>query len=157
MQLRLYKDGESMLTKKSTKVNIITDKHRKLAYHMHRCLLEWGGIGLSAVQVGRPIRLITINAEGKKLTMFNPVITDITESTPKIEGCLSFPGTFVPRPRPENITVSYQDERGISLTGTFLGLLAQVIIHECFHLEGITFSHKDIDNPNILLYTGSNG
>lgn len=158
-KLRLYKDGDVLLTKKSLPIKTITQKHKALALQMLQALQEFNGVGLSAVQVGRLLRLIVIKTvSNPQITriMFNPKILSYDgEPVSRIEGCLSFPGVFKYRSRPESVTVRFQDLLGVEITETFSGLPCQVIIHECFHLDGITLYHNNINNYEMLLYTDS--
>lgn len=155
-KLRLHLDGDVLLTKKSLPIKKITTKHKALALEMVKLMKQWNGVGLSAPQVGRLLRLIVIGTKDVSRIMFNPQLLAFEgEPITKIEGCLSYPGRYKYRSRPNSVTVKYQDVGGVSVTETLSGLAAQIVIHECFHLDGITLMHKDIDNYEKLLYTDS--
>jgi peptide deformylase len=99
------------------------------------------GIGLAAVQVGTPIRLIVIDIEKiGKYEMINPVIKNLSnEINVYEEGCLSVPGISSEIERPKDITVEYIDLKGNQKRIDASGLLATCIQHEIDHLNGILF------------------
>lgn len=137
----------------------VSPKIAKLATSMFIKMKEWEGIGLSAPQVGRSLNIITIDtshvSNGKKLIMFNPKVIKYSEEfVTKIEGCLSFPGQIKYQHRPKEITVEWCDLSGLKKTGVFSGLTAQVIMHECDHLQGNVFTDETV---NTCLYSASNG
>jgi peptide deformylase len=101
-----------------------------------------GGAGLSAVQVGVPVRLFVVRGEGeeKPLVCINPtwrpvVATEHSKAWVK-EGCLSFPAFFENVERFTTIEATFTDVAGIEYVQTFTGLRAQVIQHETEHLDG---------------------
>ena len=102
------------------------------------------GIGLAAIQIGIPKRIIVIDLkiENKKNPLFfvNPVIKnkDNLKSTYE-EGCLSVPNQFAEIDRPKKCDVEYLDYNGEKKILKAEGLLATCIQHEMDHLEGILF------------------
>jgi len=102
------------------------------------------GIGLAAIQVGVPKRIIVIdlNKDEKKNPMYfvNPVIKK-KNSINSIyeEGCLSVPNQFAEIERPNKCEVEYLDFDGKKQLLEANGLLATCIQHEVDHLEGILF------------------
>ena len=103
------------------------------------------GIGLAAIQIGIPKRIIVMDIskdENKKEPLYfvNPVIKnkDILKSTYE-EGCLSVPNQFAEIDRPKNCEVEYLDYNGEKKLLKAEGLLATCIQHEMDHLEGILF------------------
>ena len=102
------------------------------------------GIGLAAIQIGIPKRIIVIDLkiENKKNPLFfvNPVIKnkDSLKSTYE-EGCLSVPNQFAEIDRPKKCDVEYLDYNGEKKILKAEGLLATCIQHEMDHLEGILF------------------
>ena len=157
MKLQLLLEEDPKLNRECTPVTSITKNTLKLAFYMHKYMKDWNGIGLSAPQVDRPIQLFVVGTkDNPRLTVINPRLLSYSECASKIEGCLSFPEKFKYRYRPKVITLQYTNEKNETLTREFTGLTAQVIIHEMFHLKGITLFNKDIDNLDILLYTDNN-
>ena len=103
------------------------------------------GIGLAAIQIGIPKRIIVMDitwSKGEKSPMYfvNPVIKykDKVKSVYE-EGCLSVPNQFAEVERPKNCRVEYLDYDGKKKILEAEGLLATCIQHEMDHLEGILF------------------
>ena len=103
------------------------------------------GIGLAAIQIGVPKRIIVMDIskdENKKEPQFfvNPVIKnkDLIKSTYE-EGCLSVPNQFAEIDRPSKCEVEYLNYKGQKKLLKAEGLLATCIQHEMDHLEGILF------------------
>ncbi|MFZ2299978.1 MAG: peptide deformylase [Candidatus Moraniibacteriota bacterium] len=101
------------------------------------------GIGLAAPQIGKSLRLAVAEVDGKTYTFINPEITSYSQSTIVFEeGCLSLPGEFFPIVRSEEITVRYQNEKGLPKKMCAKELLAIVIQHEVDHLDGILIVNR---------------
>jgi len=103
------------------------------------------GIGLAAIQVGVPKRVIVLDIEqkeGKKnpLYFINPEIIKKSENLSTYEeGCLSVPGQFAEIDRPDRCHIKYLDYNGEKKEINAEGMLATCIQHEMDHLEGILF------------------
>lgn len=117
----------------------------KLADDMLETMYDAPGIGLAAIQVGEPLRLLVIDVakeeEGRKPQVFiNPEIiaSSDTRSTYE-EGCLSIPGYYAEVERPAEITVNYIDRGGKQQEMAAEGLLATCLQHEIDHLDGVLF------------------
>ena len=117
----------------------------KLAEDMLETMYDAPGIGLAAIQVGEPLRLLVIDVakeeEGRKPQVFiNPEIiaSSDTRSTYE-EGCLSIPGYYAEVERPAEITVNYIDRDGKQQQLAAEGLLATCLQHEIDHLDGVLF------------------
>ena len=143
--LKILKEPDPILRKKSAPVASV-DKHiKKLMNDMLETMYAAPGIGLAAAQVGILKRVIVIDLakDGeKKLPLFfvNPVITwksEILEK--KEEGCLSIPDYFAEIKRPNACHVSYLDQHGKKKKLKVEGLLATCIQHEIDHCDGILF------------------
>jgi peptide deformylase len=143
-----------ILSEKSTLVmsDIKSEDIQNLIKDMHHTLLNYGAIGLAAPQVGVNLRMLVLNVEGKKYTMINPVVSQLSTAVSfENEGCLSIPGVYKRVRRPMNIVVSYQDENGDNQTSggstaSSGGLFARAVLHEIEHLDGKFF----LDNLNII-------
>lgn len=146
-----------ILRQKSKPVGEINKKVRKLAEAMIEIIRKGPegkhiGVGLSAVQVGKPIRLfVAYSKKSKKyLTFINPEITwkskRLTDGVPeresKFEGCLSVPGIFGLVRRNKAVKVRYLAPTGQIVIRKFDGLTGTVIQHEYDHLEGILFTER---------------
>ena len=93
-------------------------------------------VGMAANMIGFRKRIIIVSAGFANIVMINPVITEKSGAYETEEGCLSLPGERKTI-RYNQITVKYLDKTFIAHTQTFSGYIAQIIQHECDHLEGI--------------------
>ncbi len=126
---------------------------KTLVADMLETMYDAPGIGLAAIQVGVPQRILVIDLqepdpedeEGKRMirvprTFINPVFSDPSEEhSVYSEGCLSVPEMYADVTRPAEITVDWQDEDGKAHRERMTGLMATCIQHEHDHLEGILF------------------
>ena len=93
-------------------------------------------VGMAANMIGHRKRIIIVAAGFASIVMINPVITEKAGAYETEEGCLSLAGTRRTT-RYQTITVDYLDKNFGKHTQTFSGDIAQIIQHECDHLEGI--------------------
>jgi len=97
------------------------------------------GVGLAAIQLGHPYRVIMINTEHTKITVINPVITVVGKATRTgSEGCLSVPGKQVRKVRHYCIILTGFDEQWNPIKRKMKGFDARVAQHEVDHLNGVT-------------------
>ena len=123
----------------------VGDLERELMKDMLDTMYTAKGIGLAAIQIGVPKRIIVLDIskeENKKNPMYfvNPII--IKKNDEKVtyeEGCLSVPNQFAEIDRPSKCEVEYLDYNGNKQNLKAEGLLATCIQHEMDHLEGILF------------------
>ncbi len=114
-----------------------------LAQTLIHCMKTYGGIGLSAIQIGIPVRVFSVGYEDQNQVFFNPKIIKRSDEKSKMkEGCISFPFCYVMVERSEEIMVQWQDFEGKHCEGSFSGYTARVIQHEYDHLDGIVLPHK---------------
>lgn len=129
----------------SEPVDAVTDEIRALMDDMLVTMYDAPGIGLAAIQIGVPKRVIVMDlaqeGEDPQPKYFvNPEILDPAETmVPYQEGCLSVPDIFDDVDRPETCRVTYLDYNGERVTEDCEGLYAVCIQHEMDHLEGIVF------------------
>ncbi|GLQ19540.1 peptide deformylase [Algimonas porphyrae] len=134
-----------VLKQVSAPVDAVTDETRALMDDMLATMYDAPGIGLAAIQIGVPKRVIVMDlareGEDPQPKFFvNPEILDPAETTvPYQEGCLSVPDIFDDVDRPETCRVTYLDYDGKRVTEDCEGLYAVCIQHEMDHLEGIVF------------------
>ena len=95
-----------------------------------------GCVGMAANMIGEAVRIIVLDNEGENILMFNPEILKREGEYQTEEGCLSLEGTRKTA-RFRKIRVRYQNEAFQTRIKTFQGFTAQIIQHECDHLEGI--------------------
>ncbi len=133
---------DPVLRKMSARVERVDDELRRLADHMLETMYDAPGVGLAAVQVGIPRRLIVLDTSGKEeqprpLVLINPeVLTLGSEMRLHEEGCLSIPDVRVEIERPASLRVRFLDRDGKQKELEAEGLLATAIQHEIDHLNG---------------------
>ena len=138
-------EPDPILRKKSTTFEKVDNDLRKLMDDMLETMYAANGIGLAAIQIGVPKRIIVMDIskdEKNKKPMYfiNPIIKNKDTSTSTYEeGCLSVPNQFAEINRPKNCDVEYLDYNGEKKLLKAEGLLATCIQHEMDHLEGILF------------------
>ena len=142
---KILTEPDPFLRQKSTNVEIVDDETRSLMDDMLETMYAAPGIGLAAIQVGVPTRVIVIDLSGDKekkdpLYFINPeIITNSNNDATYEEGCLSVPGQFAEISRPDKCKVKFLDYKGEEKILETEGLLATCIQHEMDHLEGILF------------------
>lgn len=139
--LPLFIYPNPILHKVSTDVETFDDSLAQTIADMFLSMKHYGGVGLSAVQIGILKRIIVLDIGGKPLYYVNPKIS-VSELPDKFkfnEGCLSVPGYFENRERPNLISVSYQDVDGKYQVEAMEGLQSFAFQHELDHLNGVTF------------------
>jgi peptide deformylase len=129
----------------SKDVAAVTDATRKLIDEMVESMYAADGIGLAAIQIGEPVRVLVIDLdqkEGKKnpVAYINPRITWASDEMAVFEeGCLSVPEIWDDVERPARIKAEYLDRDGNKQTLEADGLLATCLQHEMDHLNGVLF------------------
>ena len=110
---------------------------------MAETMRHWGGIGLSANQVGFPYRMFVMGDANNYMSCYNPKITVESDvMVPMDEGCLTYPGLFVRIYRPDRISVEFEDENGELHQDDLEGLMCRVFQHEMDHMDGIDFTSR---------------
>ncbi|MDA7704613.1 peptide deformylase [Candidatus Pelagibacter sp.] len=138
-------EPNKLLRKVSESVESVGDEERRLMDDMLDTMYAAPGIGLAAIQIGVPKRIIVMDIsrdEDKKEPRYfvNPVIKNKNNETSKYEeGCLSVPDQFAEIERPNKCEVEYLDYNGKKQLLKADGLLATCIQHEMDHLEGVLF------------------
>ena len=119
-------------SEEATKVDlpVVQDLEDTLKANRERC------VGMAANMIGYRKRMIIVATGFADIVMINPVITGKSGAYETEEGCLSLPGVRKTT-RYDKITVRYLDRKFAEHTQTFSGYIAQIIQHECDHLEGI--------------------
>ena len=136
---------DPVLRKKSDKVTSIDKSIKRLMNDMLQIMYDAPGIGLAAIQIGIPKRVVVMDLsknEEKKNPMFfvNPEITWKSDSKSSYEeGCLSIPNQFAKIERSEKCNIKYLDYDGNEKKIEASGLLSTCIQHEIDHLNGILF------------------
>ena len=138
-------EPNKILRQVSKPVDKVGREEQKLMDDMLETMYAANGIGLAAIQIGIPKRIIVMDIskddnKNQPLYLVNPVIRnkDTLKSTYE-EGCLSVPNQFAEIERPKNCDIEYLDYNGEKKILKAEGLLATCIQHEMDHLEGILF------------------
>ena len=142
---KILTEPNKILRQISNPVEKVGQEEQQLMDDMLETMYSANGIGLAAIQIGIPKRIIVMDIsknDNKKEPKFfvNPVIKnkDILKSTYE-EGCLSVPNQFAEIDRPKKCDIEYLDYNGEKKLLKAQGLLATCIQHEMDHLEGILF------------------
>ena len=142
---KILTEPDPFLRQKSENVQEVNDDIRLLMDDMLETMYDAPGIGLAAIQIGVPKRVIVIdlskNDEKKTPQYFvNPeIITKSKKDAAYEEGCLSVPNQFAEISRPDTCKVKFLNYNGEEKILEAKGLLATCIQHEMDHLEGILF------------------
>jgi len=138
-------EPSKILRQKSLPVDQVGAEEQRLMDDMLETMYNANGIGLAAIQIGVPKRIIVMDIsknDEKNIPMYfvNPEIKNkVTETSIYEEGCLSVPNFFAEVNRPKKCDVEYLDYDGNKKILNAEGLLATCIQHEMDHLEGILF------------------
>ena len=142
---KILTEPDPFLRQKSENVSEVNDKIRSLMDDMLETMYDAPGIGLAAIQIGVPKRVIVIDLskeDQKKSPLYfvNPKILHTSKNDASYEeGCLSVPNQFAEISRPDKCKVQFLDYNGNEKILETEGLLATCIQHEMDHLEGILF------------------
>ena len=115
---KILTEPDQFLRQKSLKVEEVNDEIRKLMDDMLETMYHAPGIGLAAIQIGIPKRVIVMDLsrdqeEKKPLYFVNPeIITNSNNQASYEEGCLSVPGQFAEINRPDKCKIKYLDYNG---------------------------------------------
>ena len=138
-------EPNKILRQISQPVEHVGENEQRLMDDMLETMYAAKGIGLAAIQIGFPKRIIVMDIskdQKNKNPMYfvNPIILNkATEQSTYEEGCLSVPDQFAEIERPNTCEVEYLDYNGKKKLLKADGLLATCIQHEMDHLEGILF------------------
>jgi peptide deformylase len=139
---------DRQLRMKSAPVERVDDATRRFMDDMLATMYAADGLGLAAVQVGLPRRMITIdvarredeNAPPAPIFLINPEILSVSDDTAiYAEGCLSIPEYYADVERPARVRVAYTDREGERKDIEANGILAVCLQHEIDHLNGKLF------------------
>lgn len=148
---------DARLRVKSKPVETIDDGIRTLVADMFETMYDAPGIGLAAIQIGEPLRLLVIDLQDREKIIgedgevtqrtindprvfINPEILEpATETSVYNEGCLSVPDQYADVERPATCRARWMDLDGVQHDERIEGMLATCLQHEMDHLEGILF------------------
>lgn len=136
---------DPLLRQVSKPIETVDDAVRKLADDMLETMYDAPGIGLAAIQIGVPRRLLVLDVakdgEEKAPRVFiNPEVVASSDARSVYEeGCLSIPDYYAEVERPATVTVRHLDREGRERFTEAEGLLATCLQHEIDHLNGVLF------------------
>ena len=114
----------------------ISDLTQSMRAHEH-------GLAIAAPQVGKLLRIFVVEINHELMTFINPEIQKLSGKEIRAEeGCLSFPGKYMPIIRSNKVKVKYTDASGQKQIMKADGLLARAIQHENDHLDGVLFTER---------------
>ncbi|MBA2467384.1 MAG: peptide deformylase [Sphingomonas sp.] len=134
----------------SSPVEQVDDAVRALIADMFETMYDAPGIGLAAIQVGVPKRILVMDLQEPEYedgppvkdprVFINPeILTHSEQDVPYLEGCLSIPDQYADVERPDRIRARWLDQAGTPHEEELDGLIAVCLQHEMDHLEGILF------------------
>lgn len=166
---KILRSGDPKLREISKPVTKIDSKILELIRDLKETLAiqkDPEGVGLAAPQIGKSLRVFVANYKNFKKVFINPKIVEAHQSlvtshqsqTTKseiLEGCLSLPNYYGPLKRNQKLKIKYQtpstDHKSlITITESFSGFDAQIILHEIDHLNGILFLDRLLEQKNPL-------
>jgi peptide deformylase len=141
---------DALLRTKSAPIEDVTTDLERLIADMFDTMYEAPGIGLAAIQVAVPKRLVIIDLQDpeeeggepvkRPYVFINPEIVDRSaERKVYNEGCLSIPDQYAEIERPDVVRARWVDEKGRAQEGEFDGLMSVCLQHEVDHLDGVLF------------------
>lgn len=140
---------DEALLRKSREVTSFDERFHKIMDDMIDTVIDSGGVGLAAPQVGvlrRAVIVLETNVEEDEdeylIELVNPEIIEFSGEQCGPEGCLSVPGNFGIVTRPMYAKVRAQDRFGEFFEVEGEGLTARAFFHEIDHLDGIVFTEK---------------
>jgi peptide deformylase len=150
--LQIIEVPDPLLRAQSAPVERVDDELRGFIERMFETMYEAPGIGLAAVQVAVPRRLLVIDLQDpetdeedappvrKPHVFINPEILDRSDARKVYnEGCLSIPDQYAEIERPDIVRARWIDEQGREQEGEFDGLMSVCLQHEVDHLNGVLF------------------
>ena len=133
---------DPVLRETSKTVEAVSGDIKSLIDDMTETMHAFRGIGLAAIQIGVPKRVIVIDVGEGLVALVNPAICKEEGEIQMEEGCLCLPGVLVDVKRSEHVTVKGLDAKGEEVIIEAEGLFARALQHEVEHLDGILIVDK---------------
>ena len=136
-EILTYDKNKELLTKKSQEADINAEETPVVIQDLKDTLASQEyGVGISAIQLGVPLRICVIKYNNQIYSLINPVITKTRGEVEFTEGCLSVPELSVTTKRAQKVWCEYTDENGRKKELADGGLCSVIIQHELDHFEG---------------------
>ncbi|MBQ3147127.1 MAG: peptide deformylase [Oscillospiraceae bacterium] len=137
---KILTDKDPALHKVCKPVEKFDGRLHKLLDDMNETLVDSGGVGLAAPQVGILRRVVVVDTGEEILELVNPELVETSGDQEGAEGCLSVPGKYGLVKRPYNAKVRAQDRNGNWFEAEGEELIARCFCHELDHLDGILYT-----------------
>ena len=131
------------LREKTRAISEVTDEIRALYRDLADTMYAYDGVGIAAVQIGVAVKMFLVDSkvagrgEGDPVAFINPEVVSVSDDKDKSEeGCLSFPGIFVPIERPRQARLRALGIDGQMFEAEGDGLFGRCMLHELDHLTG---------------------
>lgn len=142
-------DGDPVVRQKAKKVSRIDRSIESLIDDMFDTMRAAPGVGLAAPQVGMPLRVIVVEADGESYALVNPDVVKSKGDLVEDEGCLSIPNWYGPVPRAQELVVKGRDRSGKAVRIRAQDFLARILQHEIDHLDGVLFVDRMADRNQL--------
>ena len=142
---QLVKEAEKVLRVPPLEFDFKNPSHdpKEVEQKLSEAMERFGGIGLSANQVGLDVRMFVMRTQDGIQAFFNPELTRVSQETDLLkEGCLSFPDIYLMIKRSKVVEMKYFDATGEEHVITLEGLCARCVQQEIDHLNGIVFLQR---------------
>lgn len=160
-KLKILTAPHPILRKKSKEISRIDKKVLNLVKDLKIILKAQKdpmGLGLTAIQIGKPQRVFLAKIDGQIEAFINPELTWYSEEKtlggekdkPFLEGCLSVPKYYGHVLRSQKIKIRYVNQKGKKVIKELSGLEARVIQHEYDHLDGVLFTDRILEQKEKL-------
>ena len=137
---KILTDAEPALHKVCKEVETFDNRLFRLLDDMRETLIDSGGVGLAAPQVGILRRVVLVDTGEEILELINPTLVETDGEQVGAEGCLSVPGRYGLVKRPYYAKVRAQDRNGDWFEAEGEELIARCFCHELDHLDGIIYT-----------------
>ncbi len=137
---KILTDEDPALHKTCKPVVNFDNRLHTLLDDMRQTLIDSGGVGLAAPQVGILRRVVLVDVETEILELINPTLVETSGEQIGAEGCLSVPGRYGLVKRPNYAKVRAQDRNGNWYEAEGEELIARCFCHELDHLDGIIYT-----------------
>ena len=143
-KLKLISFNDPLLKREPEIFDFEKDNAKELSEHLFNGMKQFGGIGLSANQVGFDKKVFVVGGAGlEDKAIFNPELLSVGKTGVTMrEGCLSYPGLWLNLTRPDTCVLKYQDINGEVVIEDYGGIYARIILHEYDHMVGQNFTMR---------------
>lgn len=141
---KLISFTDPLLKKEPERFDFEKEDAKAISERLLAGMKQFGGVGLSANQIGLDMKSFVIGGSGlEEKAFFNPELLTVSQTGVTMrEGCLSYPGLWLNLTRPDSCVLRYQDVNGEEVVEEFGGVYARVVLHEYDHMVGQNFTMR---------------